>query len=285
MRWFRITIVKDFYDFFCTNVTQRFPVTPDKQLKELLLNNPDAFLLEMQQVISAIVTRFVQKKYLDYGSRDEVISHINEALLGGKLETMQKQFNGNSLVTTYFTRIVTNICIRYGQKEQLRKQRNAPADAGFAVLRSAENPHNTLVLQQELKRFERLLRMYGNKSGRLALMLKIYLSIPVERTDLLAAFGEKANTPVLDEIMSLFGGNKSSTNRTNSEIFEQITPLLNRAEGKSNTPDAVRKWIDSKLGELEVSMNAPPSSSQHNKETILALAEIFFINLQKTEWI
>lgn len=253
-------------------------MSEEQQLEKLLYEDEKQFLLECTPIIKKIARRFTRDGFIDSQDLDDLIAHIQEELLSGKLEKMQRQFNGKSLITTYFTRIVYNISVRYGKKKRLYEQRFPIAEEEFYKRVSNANPHHQAILRHSIKRFKFLLKLYGEKSGKVILILKMLLRLPVSGEDLSNAY-PLAKPVALDKLLKDYRTVISAEIQTNSEFFEQITPAINNVEQKTNTPDALRKWIDSKLDELADGLNAPPSGSAFDRKSVKLLAEYLFSKL------
>ena len=60
------------------------------------------------------------------------------------------------------------------------------------------------------------------------------------------------------------------------EIYEAVTPIMNKYEGKSNSADALRKWTLSKIQEIIRILNGKPPRFNFDKETLQILIEDYF---------
>ncbi|REL38391.1 hypothetical protein DYD21_00075 [Rhodohalobacter sp. SW132] len=251
----------------------------DRELKELLYKDEAGFLLAAAPVIDKVVNRFVNNGFIPRQDRSQLMSHIHESLLDGKISAMRSQFNGQSLVSTYLTRIVYNLCVRYGKKNRKYNQVNQFRADELHQRISGDDPHKESVLIQETERLNYLITLYGEKSGRLVLLLKMVLRLKITREDVLNPYPH-AEQDLAESLMDEYHQLIAEPGLTDQNLFAGISPGINRLDQKENSPDALRKWIASKLEELAAALNAPPSGAAFDKESVKLLAEQYFTKLQ-----
>lgn len=238
-------------------------------------------MTESQPIVKHVADKFISGGYISAGNREDLISHINEQLLKSKISQMKAQFAGDSLFNTYFTRVLYNISIRYGKKEQRYNARFLFDNEEANISAKAADPLKQTALNRQKERFGYLLKLYGKKRDRLVLLLKIILRLNIKKEDVSESF-KIAETSEIEEFLNIYESViiNNPEKITDSDLFEMITPWFNRFENRDNTHDALRKWLDYQLGLLAESLNAPPFNTEFDKKTLKLLAEFYFTSLQ-----
>jgi hypothetical protein len=67
--------------------------------------------------------------------------------------------------------------------------------------------------------------------------------------------------------------NNLEKTRTDQEVYVQLTLIFNLLEHKKNTNDAIRKWIEDRLGQIISLLNNRSFSSSFNLESVQFLVE------------
>jgi hypothetical protein len=75
----------------------------------------------------------------------------------------------------------------------------------------------------------------------------------------------------LGRLLGPFSGNYEEMNEY--KIYEIVTPVMNKYEGKSNSADALRKWTHSKIKEIIHILNGEPPRFKFDEETLQILVE------------
>jgi len=78
----------------------------------------------------------------------------------------------------------------------------------------------------------------------------------------------------MQNLLTHFGGDYE--NLPDKEIYAIMTPLFNRCEGKENSPDALRKWINMKVDEIIDLLNGRTRRSNYDQETLKILAQKYY---------
>ena len=82
---------------------------PNKRDIELLMTNPHQFLIESQGIVDFNIKHFIHLGKFKHTEFDEIKQQINEELLT-RIHKIRIQFQGRSLLRTYFSVIVKNVC-------------------------------------------------------------------------------------------------------------------------------------------------------------------------------
>ena len=240
----------------------------DKDI-ELLRTDPRALLLKYQEMIKIIVKKFIRDGLFKSPQFDDIVQDVNLALLG-KIQAMQAQYNGISLFRTYLSVIVRNICL----KEYRTIDRNSvfEQDEDLAAVDSM-GMEDGFALKNEIQRFKTILKLFERHLPKLLLCMKLHYRIPLSSMDIQSWYPHCSSSDVAVMMMH-FSREYDSIN--DSEMYQIITPIMNRNEGKENSTDAVRKWTDSKIHEIIRLLNARPHKTVHDEETIRILFDDYF---------
>jgi hypothetical protein len=240
----------------------------------LLLHEPQSLILKYQEIIKIIVRKYISSGMFKPEDFEDTVQTINQLLIQ-KIPAIQKQYNGSSLLKTYFSAIVRNICLKKFEKDK----RELPTTSLDELnLSSGEDITNRLEIEYHIKRFGSILRLYSKKEEKLVFHLKLYFRFSQTSENIKRYF---TACSVEDErtLLNLFGGDYTSLSI--QEIYKQITPFLNKYEGKSNTADSARRWIDSKVDEIITLLNGNPPQFKYDKEALKLLAERYFLRSEE----
>lgn len=232
----------------------------------MLAKNPTALIIRYQEIIRIIVKKYIASKMFKADDFDDVVQMVNEDIIK-KIDAIRKNYNGQSLLKTYFSAIVRNSCLKIHQKHA-REMTMLPLEEGDST--EEETVTNQLEIEHDVERLKRIFSYFGRKHGRVILCLKLNFQIPIERGDILSCFSNCSEEDIV-MLMSLFEFGQQQ--RTLKQVYRNITPILNRYEEKNNTEDAVRRWTEDKIGEIVQILNAAPYNSKYDRETLKILLE------------
>jgi len=235
---------------------------------ELLQNNPHQLILNSQKLIDSIINQFIRGGHFRFEELCEVKQQVNEELLN-RIYKIRNQFQGKSLLRTYLSAIIRNVC-----NDILRKK------VRIHYIQLNESPVNqsiteiiyNLVLEEEMDRLQKAIRLYYKQSWKLLLCLKLRFKVPFSYEDF-----KNVNNNITQIEFNWFV-QKVSPYQDNPDtvILSALTEILNKCENKNNTPDALRKWIKLKINELIEILNGDPPTSHYNEETLQILFEKCF---------
>ncbi len=263
---------------------------------ELLNKFPDKIIVQYQEMIRHIIQRtLIEPGYFNRQEKQDLIQDINERLIK-KIPVIRERYNGLSLLRTFFSVIIRNICreIRRSELKQETVYRVSEYDATelpekktiykkkFQSTEIKENYLRThksetekeIVYKSEFKNFESILRTYSKKRAKIELCLKVIYRIPVAMADI-KRYSGSADEEKNNEILKLSGSNEKVTNQ---EIYEKLTRFFNKYENRQNSNDAIRKWFEQKTGELIMLMNGNPPQAFYNTETFQYFVEKYYDN-------
>ena len=232
---------------------------------ELLNKNPHQLILNNQKLIDTIICLFIRSGQFRPEEYDEVKQQVNESLLKS-ISNIRNQFQGKSLFKTYLSIIIKNLC-----KEILRKK-NKPhyilLDDIYVQYAHAE-AINSIVFEEEMTRLQKAIELYYKQKWKLLLCLKLKFKMPFNYND----FSNMNKGISKDEFDNFVQRVMPFQDSPDVVIFTALTDIINRYENKNNSPDALRKWIKSKIDELIDILNGEPPTSHYNEETFQILFE------------
>ncbi len=249
------------------------PTVPRDNLAELDLfyRDPHAFLLRYQETLQIIVRIYIRCGMFRAQDSEDIIQSLNERLLE-RFPSIRARFNGSTMIRTYLSAVVRNLCIDL-YHDRKRVPNGIPLEAIAPVSRPDvagryDIEHTRRLFRAVLKQFD-----YRLELPRLLFCLKLRYRIPIERKDVLQWY-PSCQPKDLASTVGKFGGNYESL--TDKEIYELITPLLNQVDGRSNTPEAIRRWTKERIDNIIELLNGSPPSGSFDEETLEILVEDYF---------
>ncbi len=260
----------------------------------LLHENPGELILLYQELIKIIVQKqLINPGFFKSQNRDDIIQTINEHLLK-KMPHIAKYYNGLSLLRTYVSVIIRNKCREY-YRSQLKQETTYMSDQDVLLApgikrkvfirkfqttvlheglqyTSAQETEKHIVFEYEFRRFDAILRTFTKQKAKIELCIRYFFHIPCRTSDL------KAYWPGAEKkYLKIFSGKKSSeAESTKTEKYKVLTGLINRCENKTNTNDAIRKWLADKITELIDLLNGDPQQNYFDNETFQYFVEAYY---------
>ncbi len=231
----------------------------------LLQNDPGELLTLYQGLIKIIVRKYRWLGYVPSREIEDLIQEINRKLLE-RLPKIQKQYNGNSLLRTYFSVIIRNICLEEIRRSPKLEEPQAP---NYHKLDQAEVPVDGFLIKEEYQRFEKVLRLLFKDSSRFVIMFRYLMDLKISKEHILNLF-PVSDGKVLETTLVLLN---PSTELTKKAKFEQLSLVLTLLEDYYTSPDSLRKWFTSRSIECLKLMNGDPPRSAYTLETLELLLE------------
>lgn len=244
-------------------------MTNNDQEITLLTSDPKALIVKYQCIIEIIVSKFIKSGSILLSDKDEFVQVINERLLLSS-EKIKNQYKGASLLKTYFSTIIRNICL----EEINKKNRYSFTDIESVnqVIVSDSSSNEEFYLNDEFDRLSKIIKMYNTKAPKLILCSKLIYRIRITISD----FKKYCIKFKDDKIKMLIGAIDQTKNIPEFELFQIITPYVNKCDNQINKPDALRKWLKRKMDEIIELMNGNPPRANYDKETLQILFEKYF---------
>ncbi len=130
-----------------------------------------------------------------------------------------------------------------------------------------------LAIEHDLERLKRIFNYYHKKRQKVVLCLKLYFRLRVSKEDVMTCFPSCSEGDILS-FLSHFGVHYEKIE--SKEVYQIVTSLLNKYEGKSNTADAVRNWSEVRVREIIQLLNGSKNNSSYDKESLKILIEKYF---------
>lgn len=236
---------------------------------ELLNKDPKELIVKYQELITIIVNKFIGSGSINASNRDEFVQVVNERLLFS-IDNIKKQYKGLSLVKTYFSTIIRNICLEEINKQKKHKHLDIETIYQYETdnVKLMENTY----LNDEFDRLNKILIMYNKKAAKLEFCLKVLYRLKVRITD----FTKYCLKFKPNKIKDLIEQVHPTKMIPEFELFEILTPYINKCDRQTNKPDALRRWIKRKIEEIIVLMNGNPPRANYDNETLQILFEKFY---------
>lgn len=232
----------------------------------LLKNNKHEFILRCQRIIEFIVKHFVTSGMFPSDLFQDTVQSVNEELIK-RLESIERNYNGSVLLTTYMNVVIRNICLRIHEQNRTRILLEPLTDD----VESQNSDHlTTIMIQEEYRQLSLALRLFGAKREKIILCLKIYFRLSIPEQELRTYF--TALSP--DELAILqkrFSGNYDDTLEIDN--FNEFAPFINRQEQNATSGGSLRRWTLEYLSRIIALMNGNPPVKAHTKDTIKILLE------------
>ncbi len=256
--------------------SQQKTTHPNDEHFRLLMENPHKFIEVNQRLIKGMARFFQLKGYIREQEVDDLVQSINEKLLTDRIQKMQLQYNSSVKLHVYFSKIVYNLCRELLRAK--RKEENIRPDTDFVEQAAKTNPAvlTNLIIDDELKRLNIILRTYFKDRAKLGINLKILCRIPLEGEDIKRYCLDLTSKEVQQILNHL---HQDYVKLNNKEVYERFKLLFNRCEHKTSSADSIRKWVEARITKILHLMNErmdQRTSAQYTKETLIILLHKYF---------
>ena len=241
----------------------------NQQDVKLLREQPRELIIEYQDIIQIIVKKYIISNMFHASDFEDIVQAVNEDLLS-KAERIRDQYNGIALLKTYFSAIVRNSCLKIYDKKK-REIRVSPLSDEDPIIE--ETATMNLAIEYDLERLKRIFKYYHKKRDKVILCVKLYFRLRMNKEDVMACFPACSEEDAL-AFLGHFGTHYEKID--SKDVYQIVTPLLNKYEGKNNTVDAVRNWSEVRIREIIQILNGNKSESSYDKESLKILAEKYF---------
>lgn len=244
-------------------------MSPNEINIDLLLNNPQKFVVENQKVVEIIVKRYIKSGYILINNKDEMIQHINLRLLDGVISKMQMQYNPDFFVSTYFSCIVNNLCKEF-LNIQKKDDKNIHYEEFAKHKESKSNPNYHLLVEEEIRRLDFIISLYHQKKDKLLTALKIKFKLDISSDDITQL--QKSGT-LNSNSVPLNLSNAELAGKTESELFSYYATYFDTSGGKHVSGDSLKRWTYQKIEEIIGLLNGKTNKSFYDMETLGILFE------------
>jgi RNA polymerase sigma factor (sigma-70 family) len=234
---------------------------------EISYQNIEKIFLDNQDVLSLIVNDYIYKGLFPGNEKQDIIQSIHERLLNNK-KRIVKQFKGDSSFRTYLYVVVRNICLHIARD----KKKELAFDNKIHEKHTSFHPMDTLIIEEEIKRFDRCLGIFCRQRAKLEFCLKLKFRIPITNDEFSNLF-PLVNNNIYKEI---FQHIEKYHSMTDNMLFDKAIDLLNRSHVKKITANSLIKWTKRKIDDLINLMNGNIKRANYSDETLQILAEKYF---------
>jgi len=233
---------------------------------------PDKLLTHYQPLIMATVSRFIARGFFQPEEKEELVQVVNLELLERRLSRMQTQFTGEVFLRTYFTRVVYNICV-----DQTRMRKREPRLLDVETLTASESagmaPWQAMALQDELRRWEAVLRLLPGNRIKNELCLQLFARVPPSNS-LLGILESDVNRNSMKAMTDTFAEGYETLN--DKEVFTPAARLFNDTENKNTDGDSLRRWTQLLADQCIEMLNGNPPVSSHSRESLRILIRLYY---------
>ena len=233
---------------------------------ELFLADPHALLLKYQNMITTIVRLYVKGGMFTQDELADMVQTVNLALLE-RVGSIRQNYNHSTLLRTYISAIIRNICLRQWQTNPKRRALVRPLTDGDADQHEQLDRH---AIEQSKLLFAAVLKQFGRHGPKITICLKLRFRQPLTSSDMLA-WWPRCRRAELKKFLGHFGGDFEKM--TDLDMYSTATPFFNAAEQKVNTDDALRKWTAKRIEEILEILNKSMPGAAFNEETLRILFE------------
>jgi hypothetical protein len=235
----------------------------------ILQTDPKGLVLAYQNMVEIIVRKYVRSGMFSDESYSDVVQTVNTELLE-RIHGVQANYNGSTLVRTYVSAVIRNICLKLRSKGMYGRPGDPPVTEKLFPPVDMVDRYS---VGQARRAYRAIMQQYGRVLPKLTICLKLRYHISLEQKEILRWYPECS--PVLvSQLMGHFGAHPIHV--TDKDTYAFVTPIFNAAEHKNNTPEALRKWTASKILEILNLLNAGIPHATFDEESLRILVEDYF---------
>jgi len=242
---------------------------PPQLPKKSLAWPPD----ELEDWIFLATKSFCNKYEISPYERDDLDQFVKLRLIEKKASILLN-YRNEARIKTYVYAVILNFCREFMRKNNSKSVFTEKGDHSIEMSNIQSNDGSVLKdmsIDMEIQRLNRALLIQGSKTPKTVISLKTYFDIPLEWQDI---FQYTNDNELTIKHFALF---KEITKPKKSAVMAFLTRLFNECENKTNSEDAIRKWVERTIQSLVELLNAGGSRA-HNKETLGIMMEIKFRN-------
>ncbi len=247
----------------------------------LLKKHPQTVVL----LYRSYIKRFIKYKFSAAFSGQEEVEDIFQEILSRLLSdkifrirekydfSYKTDFSKKSFFTSYLMVTVRNILLDIMRERKVRLltsgQVHSIEEGGDRLKFEDKNMLNNLAIEEEFNRFRMVLALHFSGRPKLELCLKLKCRIPLKDVDVHCCFPR-----CRCEDLTLLS--KNFKNIRDKELFDIVTPVFNRNEGKEIMSDTLRKWLSVKLEEIASHLNNPHGSAVYTHKSVIDFISLYY---------
>ena len=217
---------------------------PDEEALSLLKDDPGLLVVLCSDMIKKTVHfRLIQKKWFNIDEMEDLYQEVTKRLLE-RIPVIQRQYKGKARLSTYLVRIIINICNEICREKKKELPLSEIPLETLSECRSGDVDEISetdfkLITGDAFTKFDQIIETYPISKKKLILFLKILYECPVHCSDL----EYYCKTEDIDNIQNYIN-NHCHGDHTKTKRYAIMTDLVLKYEGKSNSTDAIRKWLE-----------------------------------------
>lgn len=235
----------------------------------LLKEDPNQLLVAFKPIIEGTVRRFIAKGFFKSDDQDDLVQHIHLDLLEKKLARIQEHFDGSCYLSTYFSKVVYNIC-----GEMARKKKNQPDQRSVETLAEIKTEElsafQRITIEEELHKLEGYLRGIRKQKEKKVLSLKVFSKVALSSFD----FRVYNRLSSFEDVLAYFEGTYETEPEKNH--YTRLAELFNEQEAKDGNGDSLRKWVQILVDKIVLRMNGNPPTSFYDRSSLAILFQLFW---------
>jgi len=235
----------------------------------LLQTDPKGLVLAYQGMVETIVRKYVRSGMFSNESRSDVVQTVNAELLE-RIHRVQVNYNGSTLLRTYMSAVIRNICLKLHKQGMYGNPVDPPVTEKLLVPVDMVDRYS---IGQAKRAYWAIMQEYFRDLPKLTICLKLRYHIKIERKDILRWYPE-CRPVIVAQLIAHFGPHP--VHLTEKDTFAFVTQIFNAAENKNNSPDTLRKWTASKILEILNLLNSSIPHAAFDEESFRILVEDYF---------
>jgi hypothetical protein len=232
----------------------------------LLRNNKNEFVIRCQRIISIIVRHYTLTGMFSMADFEDVKQSVTLELID-RLPLIEKNYNGEVLLTTYVDVVIKNICLQIHKNES---HGISAISLGEIHMQTVENSEGSLAIVHEVERFTTALKLYRSKRFKILVCLKVYFSISVRPIELRQCFPDITDEDI-HRLLEVF--EKQAPDEEAFSHFNLLASMMNKYEQASATETSLRHWTNIMIQKLIRLMNGDPPRRTYTKDSLRILLE------------
>lgn len=236
---------------------------------QILKDNPHLIVL----LHKGFIERYIRRNQWNRALHDDLIQEVFTRLLQSKIykicEHYKKNFKKNSNFLSYFSVSLRNTYIEALRSKNIVALMNDDVELTEKHVIVDENLFGQSMIETEIYRFEKVLKLYHKTKPKLGLCLKLKYGIEININDLIKNFPQYTV-----EDLKILTGNYD--NMSINDIFDEVIHVFNKYDRKMNNGDSLRKWINRTEHELMEKMNIFHTKPIYNNNSFSKLVQVYF---------
>ena len=236
----------------------------------ILKDNPHLIVL----LHKGYIERYIRRKLWNKTLHDDLIQEVFTRLLQSKIyriyEHYKKNYKNNSNFLSYFSVSLRNTYIEALRSKNIVALMNDDVELTEKHVIVQENLFGQSMIETEIYRFEKVLKLYHNTKPKLILCLKLKYGIEIIINELNKSFPQYST-----EDLKILTGNYDNTSI--NDIFDEGIHVFNKYDRKMKNGDSLRKWINRIENELMEKMNIFHLKPIYNNNSFSKLVQVYFM--------